>query len=249
MKSAVVITPTIGQDYIRKAIESVDNQTYKNLKHLIVVDGVSYWQKAIDAMHISHNTAKTQLSVAPENTGATGGNFWGHRIYAAYPHLVNEDYIFFLDEDNWFEPDHVESMINTIERNNYDWCYSLRKIYTEDGEYVAHDNCESLGRWPVYWSANMDAPQHLIDSSAYCFKREFLIQVAHIWHFGWGGDRRFYNILSQQIKHNNYGTNKLHTLNYRLDDQIEKKYGDIDFFSKGNSFYNHKYDGSLPWLC
>jgi len=38
-KSVVVITPTVGSAKLADAVESVANQTYKNLTHLLVVDG------------------------------------------------------------------------------------------------------------------------------------------------------------------------------------------------------------------
>ena len=44
-KSVTVITPTIGQEYLTQAIESVNTQTYKNIKHLVIVDGPEYLNK------------------------------------------------------------------------------------------------------------------------------------------------------------------------------------------------------------
>jgi len=248
-KEVVVITPTIGTPALRKATESVREQTYKNIKHLVVVDGPQYWLDAMSNVDMIHEDSKVQLTVTPENTGKTGGDFWGHRIYAAYPHLVNADYVFFLDEDNWYEPNHVVSLIDKIEEKNYDWAYSLRKIVSKEGEFIIDDCCESLGKWPVFWSTEQNRqPEYLIDTSAYAFKREFLIQVCSHWHYGWGGDRRFYKILTENYKHTNFDTTGLHTLNYRLDDALEKKYGSLDFFTKGNEILKQYYFGEYPWL-
>ena len=47
-KSVTVITPTIGQKHLIKAIESVHNQTYMNVKHLVVVDGLEYFDNVND---------------------------------------------------------------------------------------------------------------------------------------------------------------------------------------------------------
>ncbi len=43
-----------------------------------------------------------------------------------------------------------------------------------------------------------------------------------------------------------YGTTGLHTMNYRLDDAPEKKYGSLDFFKKGNEIIQRQY-GGYPW--
>jgi hypothetical protein len=148
----------------------------------------------------------------------------------------------FLDQDNWFEKDHVETLVNECEKYNFDWSYSLRKIYSKDKEYLCEDNCESLGRWPVW--VNPDA--YLIDSSSYCFKKDFFRQVCHLWDHGWGADRRFYTILKDHIKHNNYGCTGSHTLAYRLGGNE----GSVnhEFFDEGNMKALKAYNGKLPWL-
>jgi len=42
MKKALVITPTTGSLELIDAIISVQNQTYTNTEHLIVVDGLKF---------------------------------------------------------------------------------------------------------------------------------------------------------------------------------------------------------------
>lgn len=244
-KTVTVITPTIGQDHLLEAINSVSKQSYPNIKHLIVVDGPQYLHK-VKALNISENL-KLQITVAPDNTGGTGGNFYGHRIYAGYPHLLNSDYITFLDEDNWYESNHIQSLVDTLQSKNYDWVYSMRKFHKPDGEFVAPDCCESLGLWPIYFTIDKEQKEYLIDTSSYLFKREFLIQVCHHWYAQWGADRRFYHIISKVLKHTNFYTTGKHTLCYRLDGDVEKKYGGYNFFTEGNAAVL-KYYGEYPWL-
>jgi glycosyltransferase involved in cell wall biosynthesis len=236
--SVCVITPTIGEKNLLQAYESVAEQTYKNIEHLVVIDGPEY------AVARSKLPRKAHIAVNPQNTGASG--FWGHRIYAAYPHLVNQDYIAFLDADNWWDSNHIESLMDTIRTNNYDWAYSLRKVYVGD-QFLDNDCCESIGRWPIYFTADTENKQHLVDTSAYIFRREFLINVSQHWHSGWGGDRRFFQILTQHLRHDNYGTSGLHTLNYRLPDMKKAYGGDMEFFKRGNEIVEQRYGGTYPW--
>ena len=244
-KSATIITPTVDSAYLINCIESVQNQTYKNLTHLLVADGPEYYD-GIQSSWLNSNghNIPVKFTFSPENTGANG--FYGHRIYAAYPHLINSDYVLFLDEDNWLEPNHVETLIKTIETQNLDWSYSLRNIFTRERIFVAEDCSESLGKWPIHWSTP-EKSEYLVDTSSYCFKREFLIQVCQHWHHGWGGDRRFYHIISKIMNHTNYNTSGHHTLNYRLDDNLVKKYGSTDFFTVGNEVVKQRHGGSYPW--
>lgn len=236
--SVCVITPTIGEKNLVQAIESVKKQKHKNLTHLIVVDGPGYLEEA--RKYVPYNV---QLAVNPQNTGGSG--FYGHRIYAAYPHLVNEDYIAFLDADNWYDENHIDSLVDLIEKRNLDWAHSLRKVYNDD-KYLADDCCESIGRYPIFFSQD-DNPQHLVDTSSYMFKRGFLTQVCQHWNHGWGGDRRFFHILKDALKHDNYDTTGLHTLNYRLPDMQKAYGGDLKFFEHGNDIVKRKYGGAYPW--
>jgi hypothetical protein len=125
---------------------------------------------------------------------------------------------------------------------NLDWAYSLRKIYDKDKTYICDDNCESLGRWPVW--VNDEA--FLIDSSSYCFKTEFIRKIGHTWDWGWGADRRFYTIVKDSLKHQNYTSTGKHTLCYRLGGNEGSVTG--DFFVEGNKKITEKYKGKLPWV-
>lgn len=242
-RSAVVITPTVGSPKLADAIRSVQEQTYSNIRHLVIADGHKEYSDAM--MDIVLDTVKVppakniQTTSVPTNTGANGFN--GQRIYASYPHLVDEYYVFFLDEDNWYEPDHVASMIDTMETKDLDWAFSLRKIFSPDKEFIAEDNCESLGKWPIYFTH--DNPQYLIDTSAFAFRKDFIQNCCHLWHSGaWGEDRRFFYAIKDRT---DWDTNGKHTLCYRVDNNPQSVNG--EFFIEGNRVNNEYYKGELPW--
>jgi len=243
-KSVCIITPTIGESELLDVIESVEKQTYRNIKHLIVCDGPDYFQKALNNITIG-DQSRIQITTSPENTGGSG--FYGHRIYAAYPHLLNEDYIAFLDADNWIEPNHIQTLVDTLEsRNDLSFSYSFRKIFDKEKNFITDDDCESLGKWPV-WPV-LDRPDdpvnYLIDTSSFLFKKDFIQQTCHLWHSGWGGDRKF---LHEVITNRNvqYEASKQHTLCYRLGGNQ----GSVgkNFFIKGNEATLQYYKGNLPW--
>lgn len=242
-KSVTVITPTIGKDELKDAVESVANQTYKNITHLVVVDGPEFRSDINEYEFLDYNV---DICVAPYNTGGSG--FYGHRIYAAFPHLVNSDYIAFLDEDNWYEPDHIASLVETLKKGELDFSYSFRKIYDKQKNYLCEDNCESLGRWPVwpmldhYTNTTNSHFPYLIDTSSFLFKREFLTTNCQLWSSGWGGDRRY---LSHVWKTARYLPTGKHSLCYRLDGN-EGSVG-AEFFEKGNKKTLEYYGGNLPW--
>lgn len=238
MAKVLVITPTTGSPELADAVISVKEQTY-SCDHLVVVDGIQFEDNVIEVLLSADPKSDVLRCVLPFNTG--GGGFYGHRIMAAFSSLVNHDYILFLDQDNWYEPNHVESLVSEMEKYKFDWTYSLRKVFDKDKNFLCEDDCESLGRWPAW--VNPDA--YLIDSSSYCFTKEFLNKVGHLWNFGWGADRRFYTLIKDELKHKNYGCTGLSTLSYRLGGNE----GSVtaDFFVEGNKKMEEKYGLSFPW--
>jgi len=236
---AVVIIPTTGDKKVLEAIKSVENQTYADTSYLVVVDGNKFKHK-FDDLFVNTDPYMPPKDVVylKHNTGADG--FYGHRIYAGFSHLVNEDIVLFLDQDNWFESDHVEKLINTIQSENLAWAHSLRNIYDKDNNFLCRDDCENLGRWPV-WNG---LDNFHVDTSAYAFRRQFITQVASLWHSGYAGDRRFFNMI-KTISNAPYGTSGAYTLNYRLDGNPNS--ASPDFFLHGNRVMEQKYYGKYPW--
>ncbi len=220
----MVITPTTGKKSTEKAMESVINQTIPT-EHLVVYDG----QEAFDtgAFGCDHSI------ILPENVG--GGGWYGHRVYAAMPLIVNADYILFLDEDNWFEPNHVETMIAKIKSKDLMWSYSLRKIYDEREQYVCDDDCEALGRYPTFY----DHTLNFVDTNCYCFRREYLVSVAHNFYGQWGADRQFYKAVSKSLPA--FGCTGEATVNYRAPERL------LNMFKEGNEKMIAAYKQPLPW--
>lgn len=239
-KSVVVITPTRGRSELEQCIESVAKQTYKNTNHLIVGDGPDIYSDVMVSVGIAigattNDPNRIMATFTPAQTGRDGFN--GQRIYAAFPHLVNDDYVAFLDDDNWFDDIHIESLVGLIEQHDLDFAHSLRKVYCGD-QFLANDYCESVGRSEIAWAPG----QHLVDTSCYLFKREFIQKTCHLWNSGgWGEDRRFFHAVKDTAR---YDTTGLVTMNYRLPD-MDKAYGGArDIFHRYNSKYllpNGKY--------
>ena len=235
MSTATIVIAATGNDVLAKAVDSALLQDHPNTEVWVVIDGPQFTD-AVNTV-IDHYRNYVKILQLPANTGANG--FYGHRIYAAASHLINTDYILYLDQDNWFDIDHVSTQISAIESNGWQWGHSLRKIADKDGKYLCLDDCESLGRWPIYLGAN----HHLVDTSSFCIKREVIAQIGSAWHWGWGGDRRFLSAISQHFPQ--WGTTGRYTLNYRLDgnpNSVNK-----EFFDNGNRIQYERYGSEFPW--
>jgi len=217
---------------LEQCVSSVDNQTYKDLTHYIFIDGCQYEPKARE---ILVGSSKTRIVELEENVGK---GWYGHRVYAACSFLVNADIICYLDEDNWYEPNHVEELVKAIE-TGAQWAYSLRKIYDKHGNYICDDNCESLGKWPIYF--NNDA--YHIDTSSFAVRRDVAVNIGHAWYGQWGADRQFFSNLKKFFP--NFECTGNHSLCYRLDGNANSVTS--EFFEEGNKYTKEKYQGNYPW--
>lgn len=237
MKVAVV-TPTIGSEHLAQCIDSVQNQTYENLTHYIFLDGQEHFDKIQPALYDKVGKKTVKTITLEENIGK---GWYGHRVYAACSFLVNADVICYLDQDNWFETNHVEALVKRIKEGNLDWAYSLRKIYDGSSKFLFDDNCESLGKWPMWRPSRFGT--HHIDTSSFAIKRDVAVRIGHAWYGQYAADRQFFLNLSNQFP--NYDCSYEHTLCYRLDgNEFSAQPG---FFVEGNKFYHDTYNGVFPW--
>ena len=100
---ATVIIPTTGMPEVRNAIDSVLNQTYEDTVCYLVCDGEQYYNKVksiveeYNTKQIHKSLDKLKVCYLPVNVGANG--FYGHRVYAAFTHLINTKYVLYLDAD------------------------------------------------------------------------------------------------------------------------------------------------------
>jgi hypothetical protein len=228
--SSVAIIPTTGAPALRRAVESVLAQTVKTHAY-VVCDGPQFEPAARAALQ----GLDASLCVLPRNVGADG--FYGHRVYAAFAHLVGEQHVLFLDQDNFFAPDHVAQCTDLIAARRLQWCYALRNVCDAEGRFLLRDDCESLGRWPAFTKA------HLIDTNSYCIRREVLLQSAHAWHGKWGQDRVF-----AQVMMHNFGAFDC-TGRYTVQYCLGGNEGSVtrEFFEQGNAQMLQRYKRGFPW--
>lgn len=235
MSSAAVIIPTTGRESLSNAFYSVVAQSYTNVDPIIVLDGPD----ASIPFRSGHKSYRLQF-----NTGAN--HYYGHRIYGAMPFLLPHDYVFYLDDDNEFHPDHVATCIDLCESSGLDWCYAFREIYDGD-TFVCRDECESLGKWPVWYNSKAGH----IDTSCFCVKREVAVQIAPDWHRPMyvngkpvtNADTMVANMLMRRFPR--FDCTRKFTVKYRLGSREQTP--KAEFFLKGNETYRQMYPEGLPW--
>ncbi|MBO4674808.1 MAG: glycosyltransferase family 2 protein [Elusimicrobiaceae bacterium] len=106
--SVIIPVYNVRPDFIETAINSVLNQTYKNIE-IIVVDDGSTEKETLDYLQtLNHPTIKL---IHQENKGLGGARNTGIN------HATG-DYIGFLDADDWLSPNYYEVLYKLCEENN-----------------------------------------------------------------------------------------------------------------------------------
>lgn len=192
-KTVAVVTSTIGRPELIRAIESVRNQTYP-CKHYIFVDGEQFHEKVREIVKPYSNIPNIIVTYLPMNTGADG---WINSfINAAAPFLVKEDILCYLDDDNWYDPEHIGAIAEAFNQHNVDMAFNLRKLYDNEGNFLCEDNVESIGFWYASdklryimnykgESVSMETQLHRtnghIDTNCLGFSLETARQLANEW--------------------------------------------------------------------
>lgn len=211
---ATVLTPTIGTEHLARAVRSVQEQTIP-VRHVIVADGEKHLADVVRVVSGSWNGKNPRPVVTwiPDNTGADLWN--GHKIYAHYAPLLDADYVFLLDEDNAYTPNHVETMLERAERYGFAWSY--RNIIC--GDVRGKDIRESIGVAGQHPAVNY----RLVDTSCWCFGREKIRHLRHILR-QWDGDRKLTEMVAHFEDDFHNACTGMHTMDYYAPE------ANIDFF-------------------
>ena len=234
--SAAVLLITSGRPELTHALQSVWNQTYPVTTYVVTDAVIGEDEFQFIKTYLGGNN--THFCYWPTKVGGRGWE--GRRLIAAMPSLINEDVTFVLQDDDWFKPDHVASLMSIIE-DGHDWAYSLMSVYDKDGSFLLDDICECLGEEHPAWNTGETfAPTGSIAMRTALFRG---LAVSAYNHEGYGPDRTFYN-LAKQIYPKFKGSKK-HTHCFRLGGNDGSS--NLAFFERGNQVMREKYPDGMPW--
>ena len=120
-----IVVPVYNVEiYLKKCLDSLCNQTYKNIEIIVVNDGSPDRSEKI-IKKFQENDKRINY-VIRENGGLGAARNTG--IDAC-----NGEYICFVDSDDWVSPNYVESFVNAVEKDGSDVVISNIKYVYEDG--------------------------------------------------------------------------------------------------------------------
>lgn len=125
MKTISVVIPVYNvEKYLSECLDSVINQTYKNLQIIIVDDGSTDFSGKICDVYAEKDNRITV--VHQKNAGAGAAKNTGLE-------LIDGDYFSIIDSDDYIELDMYEKMVNSLEKYNADIVQCLfRNVFVND---------------------------------------------------------------------------------------------------------------------
>lgn len=129
MKKVSVIIPVYNSSkYLKECIDSVLNQTYKNLEVIIVDDKST--DNSIDIIN-SYKDKRMKLIRLKKNSGVSICRNKGIESSCG-------DYISFIDSDDYWDLDKIKKQVKFIESNDYTFIYSSYAFLKNGKKHIAH---------------------------------------------------------------------------------------------------------------
>lgn len=122
MEKASIIIPVANREAeLRRAINSVLNQTYHEIE-IIIVENNSLHPELVRDISKSFEDERISFYSLKECKNANVARNFGMK-------KATGEYICFLDSDDEYEPNHLESSIKFIKSNKLDFCFGSIRIY------------------------------------------------------------------------------------------------------------------------
>jgi len=186
---SVIISTYNRPEKLKKAIDSVLNQSYKDYELIIIGDNCKY----LDEIMLKYNDNRIRwwnLFKNYNDGGTTPKNY-------ALRKLIRTEYIAYLDDDNYWENNHLESLITKINSDNAEYCFS---------SFIINNNYKILCKEPLLYRIDTSC---LLHKYSLITKYGYWKSIKEIYTHDWELVSRWTN--------EKYAYTGLYTLNYEAD--------------------------------
>ena len=129
MKFSVIIPLYNKAPYVKKALEFVCAQTYRDYEIIVINDGSTDNSAIIAEEYLNGVEGISYQILSQQNAGVSAARNNGVA-------QASGDYIAFLDADDWWEPTYLERMAQLIEDYPEAGLYACNYYYHKDGKNI-----------------------------------------------------------------------------------------------------------------
>ena len=209
-----VVIPTILRPTLRRTIESVFAQDFKGrIQILIGIDKSEARRESITEIcqTLPPNCFVTVIDMGYSTSVRHGGLHYakdGGALRTILSYLANSRYVAYLDDDNWWDTNHLSSLMNTIE--DADWASSLRWFVDQESDLpLCIDRWEATGVNSGFFKKRFGG---WVDPNCLMIDKIKCEPVLRFWSIplkgnekGMSADRNVFHALKTQFRHKSSG--------------------------------------------
>ena len=129
MKKVSVIIPAYNcENFIQKCIDSLENQTYKNIQIIIVNDGSL--DNTLNVCHDIRNKYNNIIVLDKKNEGPGIARMYGLEY-------ADGDYISFIDSDDYVNENFYLKLVSALEKENCELAECGYNLVSENGKIIS----------------------------------------------------------------------------------------------------------------
>lgn len=168
---SVICTVYNTKQYLTKSLDSIFNQSYRNIEIILIDDGSTDGSDVIleDYSHLSYNVRLIHQS----NKGHSEARNVGLS-------LANGDYIFFVDSDDIIHPRTLELLHNNLKETDAD--ISIGQVYIGSSEPNFEFNSLELTSKNYSVFTNIEALHILVDSVNDNYRNSLFVPMCATWN-------------------------------------------------------------------
>lgn len=169
---SIIIPAYNVESYIEDCLNSIINQTYKDLDIIVINDGST--DKTVEKIQGFLHTDKRITLINQENKGLSSVRNLGLQLVAG-------DYVMYVDSDDWLDLDTVENCVNRIIETQADVCFfsylsefkgrsEERTLFTSDKLFEKEECIELQRRLLGPMDQELCIPQRLDSYGSFAMK-------------------------------------------------------------------------------
>ena len=237
-----VVIQTVLRPTLLRSIKSIIDQDFDGIIDIqigIDIDGFGMADFILDEIKSMENRKRRIFILNPGYSTASrregvSTNQYGGNLRSILTFLSLSRYVAYLDDDDWFEPNHISSLMKAIQ-NKY-WAFSLCNYsVSNDSHKIDIDLLESVGPGKGIYKEKFGG---FVRPSALILDQLALASLIFLWNHspfenGAGQDRNIFNALKVIIE---FGETNIASVNYSLDPKDSMHEQRINYLSsKGHN--------------
>ena len=180
-----VVIPSLNRPTLHKALASIYRQDFIGTIQILVGFDCEPTERlnldpppgrVVQTFWPGYSTAERHGGLTPAGDGGA--------LRSILTHLANARYVAYLDDDNWWAPNHLTTLLRAID--GVDWAYSLRWfVHPETCRPIEWDTLESVGPGEGIFAEKY---RGYVDPSSLMIDKIACASAAHCWCFPLPGD-------------------------------------------------------------